>query len=97
MSKRKKRKICRKRNALWEVPQVYCQHFLFNSDQVLPCFQSDQMSRLVKIPGIVISSSEVKAKATQLALQCRGCSNVISKIHIKPGLEGYVLPRKCNT
>ncbi|KAK7104511.1 DNA replication licensing factor mcm5-A-like [Littorina saxatilis] len=59
--------------------------------------KSDQMSRLVKIPGIVISSSEVKAKATRLAIQCRGCSNVLSNINVKPGLEGYSLPRKCNT
>ncbi|XP_076463942.1 DNA replication licensing factor mcm5-A-like [Babylonia areolata] len=59
--------------------------------------KSDQMSRLVKIPGIVISSSGVKSKATRLAIQCRGCSNVLSNIHVRPGLEGYALPRKCNS
>ncbi|KAL8607419.1 hypothetical protein ACOMHN_024444 [Nucella lapillus] len=59
--------------------------------------KSDQMSRLVKIPGIVISSSGVKSKATRLAIQCRGCSNVLANIHVKPGLEGYSLPRKCNS
>ncbi|GCB79429.1 hypothetical protein scyTo_0019543 [Scyliorhinus torazame] len=59
--------------------------------------KSDQMSRLVKIPGIVISASSVRAKATRIAIECRGCRNVMSNIAVRPGLEGYTLPRKCNT
>ncbi|KAK7488402.1 hypothetical protein BaRGS_00020376 [Batillaria attramentaria] len=66
-----------------------------------PCglrqLKSDQMSRLVKIPGIMIAASGVRSKATRLAIQCRGCSNVLNNIHVRPGLEGYALPRKCNT
>lgn len=60
-------------------------------------YQSDQMSRLVKIPGIVIAASTIKSKAIRLAIQCRSCANVINNIQVKPGLEGYALPRKCNT
>ncbi|CAG5130699.1 unnamed protein product [Candidula unifasciata] len=59
--------------------------------------KSDQMSRLVKIPGIVIVASAIRSKAIRLAIQCRSCSNVINNIQVKPGLEGYTLPRKCNT
>ncbi|KAI8787761.1 DNA replication licensing factor mcm5 [Biomphalaria glabrata] len=59
--------------------------------------KSDQMSRLVKIPGIVIAASGIRSKAIRLAIQCRSCSNVINNIQVKPGLEGYALPRKCNT
>ncbi|XP_048377594.1 DNA replication licensing factor MCM5 isoform X2 [Stegostoma tigrinum] len=59
--------------------------------------KSDQMSRLVKIPGIVIAASSVRAKATRIAIECRGCRNVMSNIAVRPGLEGYTLPRKCNT
>uniref|UniRef100_A0A4W4EXD5 DNA replication licensing factor MCM5 n=1 Tax=Electrophorus electricus TaxID=8005 RepID=A0A4W4EXD5_ELEEL len=58
---------------------------------------SEQVSRLVKIPGIIISSSAVRAKATRVCLQCRGCRAVISNIPLPPGLQGYALPRKCNT
>ncbi|GFR65019.1 DNA helicase [Elysia marginata] len=58
--------------------------------------KSDQMSRLVKIPGIVIAASAIRSKAIRLALQCRGCANVINNIQVKPGLEGYAMPRKCN-
>lgn len=54
---------------------------------------SDRVSRLVKIPGIIVSASGIKAKATQISVQCRSCRTVIPNISIKPGLEGYALPR----
>ncbi|XP_023287365.1 DNA replication licensing factor MCM5 [Seriola lalandi dorsalis] len=59
--------------------------------------KSEQVSRLVKVHGIVISATAVKAKATRVCLQCRGCRNVINNIPLPPGLQGYALPRKCNT
>lgn len=59
--------------------------------------KSDQMSHLVKIPGIVIAATPVRAKATKIAIQCRSCRNTINNIAVRPGLEGYALPRKCNT
>ncbi|XP_046401937.1 DNA replication licensing factor Mcm5 [Ischnura elegans] len=59
--------------------------------------KSDVVSRLVKIPGIVVSASGIRAKATTMSIQCRSCRNVIPNLPLKPGLEGYVLPRKCNT
>lgn len=54
------------------------------------------MSRLVKVHGIIISATAVKAKATKVCLQCRGCRGVINNIPLPPGLQGYALPRKCN-
>ncbi|XP_045537903.1 DNA replication licensing factor mcm5 [Papilio machaon] len=59
--------------------------------------KSETVSRLVKIPGIVISTSAIKAKATKISIQCRSCRNIIPNLPVKPGLEGYVMPRKCNT
>ncbi|XP_047994532.1 DNA replication licensing factor Mcm5 [Leguminivora glycinivorella] len=59
--------------------------------------KSETVSRLVKIPGIVISASGIKAKATKISIQCRSCRVVIPNLLVKPGLEGYVMPRKCNT
>jgi DNA replication licensing factor MCM5 len=59
--------------------------------------KSEHMSHLVKVPGIVISSSAVRAKATKITIQCRSCRNFQSNIPIRPGLEGYTLPRKCTT
>lgn len=53
------------------------------------------MAKLVKIPGIIISASAIRAKATSITIQCRSCRNTISNIPLKPGLEGYTMPRKC--
>lgn len=57
--------------------------------------QSDQVSQLVKIPGIIVAASGIKAKATKISIQCRSCRNVVPNLTIKPGLEGYVMPRRC--
>lgn len=58
--------------------------------------QSEQVSRLVKVHGIIISATAVKAKATKVCLQCRSCRAIINNIPLPPGLQGYALPRKCN-
>ena len=55
------------------------------------------MARLVKIPGIVVAASGIKSKATCITIQCRSCRTTIPNLNIKPGLEGYQLPRKCNS
>ncbi|XP_042906922.1 DNA replication licensing factor mcm5-A isoform X2 [Parasteatoda tepidariorum] len=66
-----------------------------------PCLlrelKSDHISKLVKVPGIIIAASNVQAKATCISIQCRSCKEIVPKIKIKPGLDGYNLPRRCNT
>ncbi|XP_043255766.1 DNA replication licensing factor Mcm5-like [Colletes gigas] len=57
----------------------------------------DAVSKLIKIPGIIISASGIRAKATQITIQCRSCRSMQTNISIKLGFEGYVLPRKCTT
>ncbi|KOC64709.1 DNA replication licensing factor Mcm5 [Habropoda laboriosa] len=57
----------------------------------------DAVSKLTKISGIIVSASGIRAKATKIAIQCRSCRSMQTNISIKPGLEGYVLPRKCTT
>lgn len=59
--------------------------------------KSEYVSRLVKIAGIIVSASGIKAKASRITIQCRSCGNTIPNLPINPGLEGYPLPRKCNT
>lgn len=55
------------------------------------------MSQLVKIPGIIVAASGIKAKATKISIQCRSCRNVVPNLTIKPGLEGYIMPRRCTS
>jgi len=59
--------------------------------------KSEHVSKLVKIPGIIISASAIRVKATRISIQCRGCKNTIPNIGLKPGLEGYAMPRSCPT
>jgi DNA replication licensing factor MCM5 len=59
--------------------------------------KSEVISRLVKLPGIIIAASNVRAKATRISLQCRGCREIVNDLNINAGLEGYLLPRKCNS
>lgn len=59
--------------------------------------KSECVSRLVKVAGIVIAASGIKAKATNMAIQCRSCHEVIPNLKVNPGLEGFALPRTCNT
>jgi DNA replication licensing factor MCM5 len=57
---------------------------------------ADHVAKLFKVSGIVVSASTIRAKATALTIQCRGCRSTMPNIPVKPGLEGYALPRKCN-
>ncbi|XP_017891576.1 DNA replication licensing factor Mcm5-like [Ceratina calcarata] len=57
----------------------------------------DAVSQLIKLSGIIVSASGIRAKATKISIQCRSCRSMQTNISIKPGLEGYVLPRKCAT
>lgn len=52
---------------------------------------------MVKVSGLVVAASGVKAKAQVLTVMCRSCQTTINNIQVKPGLEGYPLPRRCNT
>ena len=56
-----------------------------------------EVSRLVKVSGLIVAASGVKAKAQTLTVQCRSCQTTINNLPVKAGLEGYQLPRKCNT
>lgn len=52
------------------------------------------ISRLVRVPGIVIGASVMSSKATELHIQCRNCGHS-QDIHIQGGFAGATLPRQC--
>jgi DNA replication licensing factor MCM5 len=62
---------------------------------------ADTMSKLIRIPGIVISASVLSSRATKLHLQCRACRS-IKTIYPGAGLGGLGggaergLPRVCD-
>merc|ERR1739838_912278 len=59
--------------------------------------QSEEVCRLVKVAGMVVAASGVKAKAQLMTVMCRSCQTTLTNIPVQPGLEGYQMPRKCNT
>ncbi|KAJ0165829.1 DNA replication licensing factor mcm5 [Colletotrichum tanaceti] len=52
------------------------------------------ISRLVRVPGIVIGASVMSSKATELSIQCRNCAHS-STIPVLGGFTGVTLPRQC--
>ena len=62
----------------------------------LRSLQSEYVSKLVTVSGIVVAASGVRVKAQKVTIQCRSCRNSVLDIPIKPGFDGYMLPRKCN-
>ena len=52
------------------------------------------ISRLVRIPGIVIGASTLSSKATALSIQCRNCAHV-DQLPVTGGFSGVTLPRTC--
>lgn len=52
------------------------------------------ISKLVRIPGIVISSSTLSSKATSLQLVCRGCHH-LHRVDVDSGFAGISMPKSC--
>ncbi|EOD08329.1 hypothetical protein EMIHUDRAFT_106050 [Emiliania huxleyi CCMP1516] len=53
------------------------------------------VAQVVTIPGIVIASSKVKAKGTEIFAQCASCQNV-KKLPVRAGFAGAAMPRVCD-
>jgi len=56
---------------------------------------AENISRLVRIPGIVISASVPSSRVTRLHLMCRDC-RAVKTILVSSGFGGFVLPRQCD-
>ncbi|WOK96282.1 DNA replication licensing factor MCM5 [Canna indica] len=56
---------------------------------------AEHMSKLVKIAGIAIAASRVKAKATYVTLMCKNCKS-LKTVPCRPGLGGAIVPRSCD-
>ncbi|KAK9947397.1 hypothetical protein M0R45_003023 [Rubus argutus] len=56
---------------------------------------AQSISKLIKISGITIAASRVKAKATYVIVMCKNCKNV-QRVPCRPGLGGAIVPRSCN-
>lgn len=58
---------------------------------------ANTLTKLVRIPGIVINASQLSSRATVLEIQCKGCRSV-KRLPQPSGMggEGRGLPRRCD-
>ncbi|RPB03626.1 MCM-domain-containing protein [Choiromyces venosus 120613-1] len=74
-----------------------CQLILHSTANMISIrdLNASYISKLVRIPGIVIGASTLSSKATVLSIMCRDCSNT-KKIPVGGGFQGISLPRVCD-
>ncbi|ANB12391.1 MCM DNA helicase complex subunit MCM5 [Sugiyamaella lignohabitans] len=83
-----------RQNSLASIPM--CQIILTSSSSPISIrdLSAKYISKLVRIPGIVIGASTLSSKATQLQLICRNCRHVY-RMDVGGGFSGLQLPRNC--
>jgi len=72
-------------------------HVIIKSQAVPTPFRelgASNISKLVKVQGIVVSASTVNVKGTKLTIQCRNCRQT-QELGIRPGFAFAQLPRVC--
>ena len=57
--------------------------------------QSDHVSQLVMIPGIITAASKPRHAPVDLTVMCRDC-RLETKLTSLPGVGGFTLPRTCS-
>ena len=78
-------------------PFPECQVILHSNSNLLSIRDLDasHISKLVRIPGIVIGASTMSSKATELQIMCRQCL-AAKRIPVQGGFSGVSLPRVCD-
>ncbi|CAI5757721.1 unnamed protein product [Candida verbasci] len=81
-----------------EAPQDFpiCQLILYsNSNKIsIRNLDSEHISKIIRVSGIIISASVLSSRATQVQLICRNCKHMM-KIKVKSGFGPIQLPQKC--
>jgi len=62
--------------------------------QSLRSLTADHVNQLIKVPGIIISCSKTRSKATTIAVKCSKCQSV-KKLSCKSSMGGVTIP-KCD-
>ncbi|KAI5854334.1 MCM2/3/5 family-domain-containing protein [Tricharina praecox] len=74
-----------------------CQVILHSNTNLISIRDLDasHISKLVRIPGIVIGASTMSSKAIELQIMCRNCQTT-KRIPVQGGFTGVSLPRTCD-
>ncbi|KAI5780905.1 MCM2/3/5 family-domain-containing protein [Geopyxis carbonaria] len=78
-------------------PFPECQIILHSSTNQISIrdLDANYISKLVRIPGIIIGASTMSSKATELQIMCRNCQSV-KRLPVNGGFSGITLPRICD-
>lgn len=81
-----------------EAPQIFpqCQLILLSNDTKISIrdIESESVSKIIKISGIIINTSMLNSRASELTLMCRTCRHTLKiKANINLGMPQY--PKKC--
>ncbi|GME82016.1 unnamed protein product [Ambrosiozyma monospora] len=73
-----------------------CQLILLSNDQKISLreLDSEHISKIVKVSGIVISTSTLNSKATQVTLMCRSCRHTLN-MKVASSLGAPQFPKHC--
>ncbi|CAG8496598.1 643_t:CDS:10 [Diversispora eburnea] len=67
-----------------------------DSIQDLRKLNSNNISQLVRVSGIIIAATNLTAKATHIQIMCKTCRQY-KMIHVAGGFSGIQLPRSCDS
>ncbi|CAH6723013.1 minichromosome maintenance protein 5 [[Candida] jaroonii] len=81
-----------------EVPSNFpqCQLILYSiaNKTSIRDLDSENISKIVRVSGIIISSSVLSSRATKVQIICRNCKHTM-KMSVSPGFGNLQLPKKC--
>lgn len=81
-----------------EIPRDFpqCQLILYSSSSTISIrdLDSDHISKIVRVSGIIISASVLSSRATSVQLVCRSCKHT-TRIKVNSGFGPLNLPPKC--
>ncbi|KAF3155444.1 minichromosome maintenance protein 5 [Orbilia oligospora] len=78
-----------------DIPEIQVTLSSSTNETKIRDLTANSVSKLVRVPGIIIGASTLSSKATSLRIQCRGC-NTTTSVPINSGFSGVTLPRVCN-
>lgn len=81
-----------------DVPRDFpvCQLILYSKSSTISIrnLDSEHISKIVRVSGIIISASVLSSRATQVLLICRNCKHTM-KMKVSSGFGSLNLPSKC--
>lgn len=75
---------------------VQCQLILHSNDQQVSIrdLDSNNISRIIRVSGIIISASVLLSKATSVQIMCRNCKHTM-RLQVNSGFGNLQLPNRC--